>query len=115
MRHLHKGRILSREAGPRRALVRNLAQAFFTHKRIRTTVAKAKELRPFVEKMITHAKIDTLARKRLVAKNLSPELLKKVTEVAKIVGSRAGGYTRITKLGRRSSDGAEMAIIELVK
>lgn len=115
MKHLHKGRILGREKAQRLALLKSLACAFFEYAKIQTTVAKAKELRPFVERIITNAKVGTLAKKRLVAERLSPKMVKKVSDIAKTYAERNGGYTRIVKLGRRKSDGAEMAIIELVK
>lgn len=83
--------------------------------KIQTTLAKAKEARPILERMITHAKKGTLAKTRLIARASSPATTKKIFETAKQNAGRTGGYTRIIKLGRRKSDGAEMAIIELVK
>lgn len=106
---------MHREKGQRKALIRSLASAFFTNSQIKTTTAKAKELRPYVERLITRAKKGTLADTRAIAAELPPVLVKKVSAVAKDYASRNGGYTRITKLGRRSSDGSEMAVIELVK
>lgn len=116
MRKLNKGRKLSMKKGPRKALLRTLANSFFLRQKIKTTEAKAKELRPIVEKMITRAKNDSIANRRLLAQNLTPEMVKKITkEIAPEYNARSGGYTRITRLGRRNSDGAKMAIIELVK
>lgn len=115
MRKLNKGRKLSRKKGPRKALLRTLANSFFLHQKIKTTEAKAKELRPIVEKMITRAKNDSIANRRLLAQNLTPGMVKKITkEIAPEYKERDGGYTRIIKLGPRNSDGAKMAIIELV-
>lgn len=95
--------------------MKGLASSFFVHGKITTTEAKAKELRPYVEKLITRAKEPTPADRRLVAAVVDgrafPRLLK---EAGKFVG-RNGGYTRIIKLGMRKSDSAKMAILELVK
>jgi large subunit ribosomal protein L17 len=116
MRKLNKGRKLSRKIGPRKALLRVLVNNFFTQEKIKTTEAKAKELRSIAEKMITRAKNPTLPNRRLLATNLTPKMTKKVIdEVAPIYKDRNGGYTRIIKLGPRNSDGARMVIIELVK
>jgi len=116
MRKLNKGRKFSRKIGPRRALLRVLANNFLLHERIQTTEAKAKELRSIAEKMITKAKNANLANRRVLAQNLTPKMTKKIIEqIAPSYKDRAGGYTRITKLGPRNSDGAKMVIIELVK
>lgn len=102
--------------GPRLALLRTMANSFFLYEKIQTTEAKAKELRPIVEKMITRAKVDNIANRRLLATKLTPAMLKKVfTKTAVEYKDRNGGYTRIIKLGPRNSDSARMAIIELVK
>ena len=102
--------------GPRRALIKALANSFLMRERIQTTEARAKELRPAVEKMITRAKDKNIANQRLLARKLTPEMLKKLfDEIAPRYLDRQGGYTRIIKLGPRNSDGAKMAIIELVK
>jgi large subunit ribosomal protein L17 len=86
------------------------------HEKIKTTEAKAKELRSIAEKMITKAKNVDLANRRILAKNLTPTMTKKVIEeIAPKYSERSGGYTRIIKLGPRHTDGAHMAIIELVK
>jgi large subunit ribosomal protein L17 len=116
MRGLNKGRKLSRKIGPRKALLRVLVNNFFMQEKIKTTEAKAKELRSIAEKMITRAKNVNLANRRLLAQNLTPLMVKKVIDViAPKYTQRAGGYTRIMKLGPRHSDGAKMVIIELVK
>ncbi|TSC94391.1 MAG: 50S ribosomal protein L17 [Parcubacteria group bacterium Licking1014_1] len=116
MRKLNKGRILSRKRGPRKALLRTLANSLFLHEKIKTTEAKAKELRSVVEKLITRAKSDQVSNRRILAQFLTPKVVKKITEeIAPEYSQRQGGYTRIIKLGPRQSDGAKMAIIELIK
>jgi len=116
MRKLNKGRKLSMKIGPRKALMRTLANSFFLYEKIQTTEARAKELRPVAEKMITRAKTNTIANQRLLAQKLTPEMVKKIfNDVAPKYKDRHGGYTRIIKLGPRNSDGAKMVIIELVK
>lgn len=115
MRHLKKGRKFSRLARQREALLRNLAVALIEKKRITTTAAKAKELRPFVERLITSGKTKTASAIRKLYATLPESSVKKiVTGLEKQTASRDSGYTRIIKLGRRKSDGAEMAIIEFV-
>ncbi|KKP93285.1 MAG: 50S ribosomal protein L17 [Parcubacteria group bacterium GW2011_GWA1_36_12] len=116
MRKRNKGRKLSRKIGPRKQLLKTLANSFFLHGKIKTTEAKAKELRPIVEKMITRAKDNNITSRRLLSQALTPKMVKKIVEeIALNYKDRNGGYTRITKLGPRNSDGAKMAIIELVK
>jgi large subunit ribosomal protein L17 len=116
MNKKNKGRKFSRKIGPRKALFKVLVNNFLLHEKIKTTEAKAKELRSIAEKMITRAKDSTLADRRILAASLTPKLTKKIIEeIAPKYQGRAGGYTRITKLGPRNSDGARMAIIELVK
>lgn len=116
MKHLKKGRKFSRKIGPRKALLRVLTNNFFVHEKIKTTEAKAKELRSIAEKMITKAKNNTLANRRLLEGYLTSENTKKVIEkIAPLYKERSGGYTRIIKLGPRDSDSAKMVIIELVK
>ncbi len=116
MRKLNKGRKFSRTTDQRRALMRTMANSFFEREKIETTLAKAKEFRPVVEKMITKAKAGGLSNTRLLAKDLSPEIVSKlVKEIAPKYKDRKGGYTRIVKLGARQHDSAEMAIFELVK
>ena len=116
MRKRKKGRRLSRKGGQRKALLRTLASSLILREKIETTEAKAKELSFFIEKQITKAKIGNLSSRRLLAKNFSPELVKKLfVEIAPRYKEKKGGYTRIIKLGPRKSDGAKMVIIELVK
>ena len=116
MRKRKRGRKLSRKKDQRKALLKALAVAFFLKEKIKTTEAKAKEIRPFVEKFITKAKKGDLASRRLLMRFFSPKIVKKlIDEIAPRYKERGGGYTRIIKLGPRKSDGARMAIIELVK
>ena len=116
MRKLNKGRILSRPKNQREALLNTLATSLFLHKKIKTTEAKAKELRAVAEKFITRAKKNTPSNRRLVAKSLSPKIVKELFDkVAPEYSARQGGYTRIINLGPRKSDSARMVIIELVK
>ena len=115
MRHLKKGRKFGRVRNQRRALMRGLASSFFLSGRIRTTEAKAKELRPLAEKWITHGKTPTLAKRRLLGAVFSDSVVRRIFQIAEQQAGRPGGYTRITKLGPRVRDDARMAIIELVK
>ena len=117
MRKRKKGRKLSRKKGQRVALLRTLAFALLLKEKIKTTEAKAKELKSFIEKQITLAKKpDPLHARRLLAKNFSKKAVKKmVDEIAPRYKARSGGYTRIIKLGPRKSNGAKMAQIEFVK
>ncbi|OGZ62769.1 MAG: 50S ribosomal protein L17 [Candidatus Staskawiczbacteria bacterium RIFCSPHIGHO2_01_FULL_36_16] len=102
--------------GPRKALLRSLTNNFFIYEKIKTTEAKAKELRPIAEKHITRAKKNDIASRRILLKTLNPKTLKKIIEeIAPKYKDRNGGYTRILKLGPRDSDGAKMVIIELIK
>ncbi len=116
MRHRVRGRKLNRTASHRLATFRALATAIIREKKIRTTVAKAKELRIFVEPILTRAKVDTVANRRHIARFIQDkEVLKELfSEVIPKIGDRPGGYTRVVKLGRRRGDAAEMAIIEFV-
>ncbi len=118
MRHRVAGRKLGRVTSHRIALLRNLASALFERERIRTTLMKAKELRPFAERLITLAKRegDRLHARRLARQEIhDPKLVKKLFDtLGARFAARAGGYTRILRLGPRSSDGAEMAILELI-
>lgn len=116
MRKLKKGRKLSRKRGQRKALLKLLAAGLFLREKIKTTKAKAKEVSIFAEKCISRAKKGDLASRRILAKYFSKPLVKKlVNEIGPRYKDRKGGYTRIIKLGPRKSDGAKMAIIELVK
>ena len=116
MRHRVGGRKLQRTASHRTALFRNQAAALIKHEQISTTLAKAKELRPYVEKLITLAKKGGLANRRLAHARLQDDtqLVKLFDVLAERYASRNGGYTRIIKAGIRASDAAPMAIIELV-
>lgn len=116
MRHGISQRKLSRKSGHRAALFRNMAAALIKHEQISTTQAKAKELRPYVEKLITLAKRGGLSNRRLAMSRLQDETqLKKLFDVlAERYSDRDGGYTRIIKAGYRASDASQMAIIELV-
>lgn len=116
MRHKISGRKLQRKTGHRKALFRNMAAALIKHEQITTTAAKAKELRPYVEKLITLAKRGGLSNRRLAMSRLGDEAqLKKLFDViAQRYGDRDGGYTRVIKAGYRGSDAAQMAVIELV-
>ena len=124
MRHHNANRKFGRETNGRRALLRSLAKNLILKGKITTTEAKAKELRPFVEKLITTGKPGTLTARRLLISKLgvneerkpvagSP-IVKIMSELAPKYKSRAGGYTRIVKMPHRISDGAPMAIIEFV-
>ncbi|WP_432200192.1 50S ribosomal protein L17 [Erythrobacter sp. W53] len=116
MRHGISQRKLSRKSGHRKALFRNMAAALIKHEQISTTQAKAKELRPYVEKLVTLAKRGGLSNRRLAMGRLQDETqLKKLFEVlAERYSDREGGYTRIIKAGYRDSDASAMAIIEFV-
>lgn len=116
MRKRKRGRKLSREKDQRKALLKSLTTELFLREKIKTTEAKAKEVSSFAEKKINRAKIGDLNSRRLLAENFSPQIVKKlIQETAPKYKERKGGYTRIIKLGQRKSDGARMAIIELVK
>jgi large subunit ribosomal protein L17 len=117
MRHRNSGRQLSRNSSHRHALLRNMATSLLRHETIRTTVPKAKELRRVVEPLITLAKVDSLAKRRLAYSRL-----RDVGIVEKLFGdlgprfkARAGGYTRILKMEPRPGDAADMALMQLVE
>lgn len=116
MRHKSGGRKLQRTSAHRIALLRNLSAALIKHEQITTTVAKAKELRPYVEKLVTLAKRGGLANRRLAMARLmdDTQLTKLFDVLAARYADRAGGYTRVIKAGIRASDAAPMAIIEFV-
>ena len=116
MRHRKKGRSLSRSPSHRKALLRNMATSLFRHERITTTTARAKELRPYAERLITLAKRGDLHARRLVARRIADRdvLGKLFDDIGPRYAERAGGYTRILKLGNRRGDAADMALIELV-
>lgn len=116
MRHNVRGRKLGRTASHRKATLNALATALFKHKRIKTTVAKAKETRSFAESLITKARENTLHARRHIARFVNDnEVLQELfNEIVPKIGERPGGYTRVVKLGQRFGDAAEMAILELV-
>src|SRR3989344_3978443 len=115
MRHHNSKRKFGRTRKVRKALVNSLALNLIVRGKIKTNLPKAKELRPFIEKLVTLAKQDTLAHRRLALSKLSnrqPEVKKLFENIAPKYEKRNGGYTRVLKLGARKSDGAPMAIIE---
>ncbi|HEX9953932.1 MAG TPA: 50S ribosomal protein L17 [Allosphingosinicella sp.] len=116
MRHRVAGRKLQRTSSHRAALFRNMAAALIKHEQITTTLAKAKELRPYTEKLITLAKKGGLSNRRLAHARLLDEtqLTKLFDTIAPRYADRSGGYTRVIKAGIRASDAAPMGIIELV-
>jgi len=116
MRHRVAGRKLGRTSSHRTALFRNMAAALIKHEQITTTLPKARELRPYVEKLITLAKKGGLSNRRLAHARMldDTQLVKLFDSLAPRYAARPGGYTRIVKLGPRASDSAPMAIIELV-
>jgi large subunit ribosomal protein L17 len=116
MRHGKKFNHLGRTASHRKAMLSNMASSLITHKRINTTVAKAKELKKFVEPLVTRSKVDSTHNRRMVFSYLQDKyaVTELFREVAVKVGDRPGGYTRIIKTGNRLGDNAEMCMIELV-
>ena len=116
MRHNKKFNHLGRKVGHRKALLKNMAGSLIQHKRIETTLAKAKALRQYVEPLITKSKEDNLHNRRVVFSYLQNKYVvaELFNQVGPKVADRPGGYTRVIKLGTRLGDGAEMAMIELV-
>jgi large subunit ribosomal protein L17 len=116
MRHRLRGRKLGRRSENRKALLRNLTASLIERERIRTTLPKAKEMRPFAEHLITVSRRDDLHSRRRVLRDIpDARIVKKLfDEIATRYVDRPGGYTRILKLGRRQGDCTEMAIVELV-
>ena len=116
MRHGIRQRKLGRKSGHRTAMFRNMSAALIKHEQIMTTLPKAKEMRPYIEKLITLAKRGGLSNRRLAMSRLQDETqLKKLFDVlAERYSDREGGYTRIIKAGYRGSDAAQMAVIEFV-
>lgn len=116
MRHGKKFNHLGRTASHRKAMLSNMAASLITHKRINTTLAKAKELKKYVEPLVTRSKTDSTHNRRMVFSYLQNKdaVTELFREVAVKVGDRPGGYTRIIKTGNRLGDNAEMAMIELV-
>lgn len=117
MRHRAKNRQLSRTTEHRKALLSNLATSLFMHGRITTTVAKAKELRPVAEKLITLARRGDLHARRLVERRIRDKAVSSLLfkDIGPRFAARPGGYSRIIRLGHRLGDGAEMARIELLQ
>jgi len=117
MRHRNSGRQLSRNSSHRHALMRNMATSLLRHETIRTTVPKAKELRRVVEPLITLAKIDSIAKRRLAYARVRDEAIveKLFTDLGPRFKTRAGGYTRILKMEPRPGDSADMALMQLVE
>ncbi len=116
MRHGKKGYKLGRTHAHRKATLAALSNALIKHKRIRTTITKAKAMRSFIEPLISRSRSDTMHNRREVFRHLRDKaaVTELFVEIAEAVGNRNGGYTRIVKLGQRSGDGAEVAMIELV-
>jgi large subunit ribosomal protein L17 len=116
MRHKSGGRKLQRTSAHRTALFRNMSASLIKHEQITTTVAKAKELRPYIEKLVTLAKRGGLANRRLAMSRLmdDTQLVKLFDVLAERYKDRNGGYTRVIKAGIRASDAAPIAIIEFV-
>ncbi|MGB0451929.1 MAG: 50S ribosomal protein L17 [Flavobacteriaceae bacterium] len=116
MRHGKKNNHLGRKTAHRKAMLANMACSLIEHKRINTTVAKAKALKQFVEPLVTKSKEDTTHNRRIVFSRLRQKdaVTALFRDVAVKVGDRPGGYTRIIKLGNRLGDNADMALIELV-
>lgn len=116
MRHRKRGRKFAKSRDQQKALFRNLSSSLILKEKVTTIEAKAKELRSFVEKSITQAKKNTLANRRLLFRDFSNEVVKKLfKDLGPRYKNRSGGYTRITKINPRKSDGAKMAVIELIK
>lgn len=116
MRHAVHGRKLNRTASHRKALFRNMAMSLIEHEQIRTTLPKAKDLRPIVEKLITLGKKGGLSNRRIAMASLQDTALveKLFTTIAERYAGRNGGYTRVLKAGFRYGDAAAMSVIELV-
>jgi large subunit ribosomal protein L17 len=116
MRHGMSGRKLNRDSSHRKAMLQNMATALIKHEQIKTTLPKAKELKPYVEKLITLGKTGSLhARRQALAKIPEKKIVDKLfSTIAERYEDRAGGYTRVLKAGFRYGDAAPMAIIELV-
>ena len=116
MRHRKSGRQLNRNSSHRKAMFKNMANSLIDHEVIKTTVPKAKELRRFIEPLITASKVDSVAKRRLVFSRLRDKesVTKLFNELAPRYKERPGGYLRILKCGYRSGDAAPMAYIELV-
>ena len=117
MRHRRTGKTLDRSSDARRSLLKNLAQSAILYEHINTTLAKAKAVKPLIERLITRGKVKSLATRRELMKTLTIEsaVNKILEELGPRYAERKGGYTRIIKLGVRKGDGAEIAQLQLVK
>ncbi|MFH1841512.1 MAG: 50S ribosomal protein L17 [Candidatus Nealsonbacteria bacterium] len=116
MRKRKKGRKFNRKRDQRKAFLKALASALFLQGKIKTTEARAKEISSFAEKAMTKAKKGDMNAKKNLAQTFSQKIVRKLTaDIAPALKGRPGGYTRILKLGPRKSDGAKMAIIEIIK
>ncbi len=117
MKHNRKGKTLDRSSGPRKMLLRNLATSLVLYEHMNTTLAKAKAVKPIVEKLITTGRKNTLTARRQLTRVLTIEsaVNKVLAELGPRYATRPGGYTRIIKLGKRQGDGAEIAQIQFVK
>tara|TARA_B100001029_G_C15011221_1_gene424363 strand:- start:102 stop:530 length:429 start_codon:yes stop_codon:yes gene_type:complete len=119
MRHQKKGRKLNRTDSHRKALFSNLASSLIIHKKIRTTEAKGKELRSYVERLVTYAKKGDVHGRRLIQKKIAGKRAKEIAnilihEIAPVYSDRNGGYTRLIKLNNRKNDNAPVTLIEFV-
>ena len=119
MRHQKRGRKFNRTASHRKAMMSNLASALILHKRIQTTDAKGKELRGFVERLVTYAKKGNVHGRRLIQKNIQGKRAKQIAnillhDIAPNYEDRNGGYTRLIKLNNRKNDNASVSLIEFI-
>ena len=119
MRHQKKGRKLNRTASHRKALFRNLAASLVIHKKIRTTDAKGKELRTYIERLVTYAKRGDVHGRRLIQKRIAGKRGKEIAnilihDIAPVYADRHGGYTRLIKLNNRKNDNASVSLIEFI-
>ena len=119
MRHQKKGRKLNRTASHRKALFSNLASSLIIHKKIRTTEAKGKELRAYIERLVTYAKRGDVHGRRLIQKKISGKRGKEIAnilihDIAPTYADRHGGYTRLVKLNNRKNDNAPVSLIEFI-
>lgn len=116
MKHLKRGRVFGRKKNQRAALIKDLVRSLVKYEKITTTEAKAKSIKPVVEKIVTQGKNKNLATTRRLGVLLDKELAKKISEIlSPRYQTRPGGYTKITKIPPRKSDGSPMAIIEFIK
>jgi large subunit ribosomal protein L17 len=117
MRHMNSGRKFNRTSSHRKAMFQNMCNALFEHEQIQTTLPKAKELRMYAEPLITLAKVDSVHNRRLAfARTRDAHIVGKLfTDIGPRFKERAGGYTRVLKIGQRAGDAAPMAVIQLVE